>query len=410
MEGSAQRRRLPVLTAVGILGFSSGVPLILTQSTLQAWMRSTGVDLNTIGFFALAGLPYTLKFLWSPLMDRYRPPFLGRRRGWILLTFIAIMAGLALLAGSDPGAHLRMVALLALVVAFASASADINVDAYRTELLPGKLMGPGTSLHITGYRLGMVFAGAVALILADRLPWRTVYLIMALGLVPGAVATFLAPEPEGLRAPRTLREAVVEPFTEFLRRKRSLEVLAFILLYKLGDNLCVSLNVPFLLDQGFSKTEIGLATKVVGMACLIGGGLLGGLLMARMSLIRSLWLFGLLQMFSMTGHVALAMLGRNHALLLLTIAVENSIFAMGSVAYLVLIQRCCDLRSTATQFALLTSLSAVARVVFASPAGVLASALGWPTFFGVCIALAVPGLLLLRRFDSWELPEPAGPA
>ena len=407
MESHAQRFRLPVLTTVGLLGFSSGVPLILTQSTLQAWMRSAGVDLNTIGFFALAGLPYTLKFLWSPLMDRYRPPFLGRRRGWILLTFIAIMAGLALLAGSDPGAHLKMVALLALGVAFASASADINVDAYRTELLPDKLVGPGTSLHITGYRLGMVFAGAVALILADHLPWRTVYLIMALGLVPGAIATFRAPEPEGLRAPRTLREAVVEPFTEFLRRRRSLEVLAFILLYKLGDNLCVALNVPFFLDQGFSKTEIGLATKLVGMACLIGGGLLGGLIMSRMSLLRSLWLFGLLQMFSMTGHVALALLGRNHALLLVTIAVENSIFAMGSVAYLVLIQRCCDLKSTATQFALLTSLSAVARVVIASPAGVMASALGWPMYFGVCIALALPGLLLLRRFSTWELPEPA---
>jgi len=402
---SLRRARLPVLVTVALLGFTSGVPLILTQSTLQAWMRSTGVDLKTVGLFALAGLPYTLKFLWSPLMDRYRPPFLGRRRGWILLMFAALMAMLAWLACSDPHAHLNRVAILALGIAFFSASADINVDAYRTELLPGKLLGPGTSLHITGYRVGMVVAGALALVLADRMSWRMVYLVMALFLVPGAIATFLAPEPEGARAPRSLREAVVEPFAEFLRRRKSLEVLAFILLYKLGDNLCTALNVPFLLDLGFSRTEIGLATKGVGMACLIGGGLVGGLLMARWSLIRSLWFFGVLQMVSMSGHLALALVGRNHALLLLTIAVENSIFAMGTVAYLALIQRCCDLKSTATQFALLSSLSAFARVLFASPAGYLVELAGWPVYFGVCMGLAIPGLLLLRRFGLWELPE-----
>ena len=399
--------RLPVLVTVALLGFTSGLPLVLTASTLQAWMKVSGVDLKTIGFFALAGLPYTLKFLWSPLMDRFKLPFLGRRRGWILVTVLATMALLVLLGHSDPRGHLRLVALLAVAVAFCSASVDINIDAYRTELLPGKLLGPGTSLHITGYRLGIVFAGGLALILSTWMSWRMVYLMMALGLVPGAIATFFSAEPEGLSSPRTLREAVLEPFTEFLRRRRSLEVLAFILIFKLGDNLCSSLNVPFLLDLGFSRGEIGVATKGVGMACLIGGGLVGGVLMSRWSLIRSLWVFGLLQMVSMAGHVALACLGRNHALLLVVIAVENSIFAMGTVAYLALIQRCCDLKSTATQFALLSSLSAFARVLFASPAGVLAAAAGWPVFFLVCMGLAVPGLLLLRRFDRWELPEPA---
>jgi PAT family beta-lactamase induction signal transducer AmpG len=399
--------RSSALVGVAVLGFTSGVPLILTQSTLQAWMRSAGVDLTTVGLFALAGLPYTLKFLWSPLMDRFHPPFLGRRRGWILLMFLAVMVLLGCLAQSDPHAHLRMVAALALGLAFCSASADINVDAYRTELLPGKLLGPGTSLHITGYRLGMVVAGALALVLADHMPWRMVYLVMILAMMPGAIAACLAPEPELRGEPRTLREAVVQPFSEFLRRRKALEVLAFILLYKLGDNLCTALNVPFLLDLGFSRTEIGLATKGVGMACLIGGGLLGGLLMSRWSLIRSLWFFGVLQMVSMSGHLALAMLGRNHALLLVTIAVENSIFAMGTVAYLALIQRCCDFRSTATQFALLSSLSAFARVLFASPAGYLAKYAGWPVYFMVCMALAVPGLLLLRRFAQWEMPEAA---
>jgi len=402
---SAPGARLPVLVTVVLLGYSSGVPFNLLGSTLQAWMHDAGVDLQTIGFFALAGLPYTLKFLWSPLMDRYQPPFLGRRRGWILLTFLAVMVVLVLLGRSDPREHLRMMGALALALCFFAASVDINVDAYRTELLPNRLLGLGISLHNTFFRLGMVCGGGLALFLADRMPWRAVYLIMVLCLLPGALATFLAPEPETPGAPGTLLEAVVGPFREFLGRKGAWEVLAFILLYKLGDNLCVALNTPFLQTLGFSKTEIGLAAKIMGTGCLILGGLAGGVLMSRMSLIRSLWLFGVLQMVSMTGHLALALVGRSHALLLLTVAVENSIFAMGTVAYLSLIQRCCDHRSTATQFALLTSLSALARVLFASPAGVMAAALGWPAYFVVCMAMALPGLLLLRRFETWELPQ-----
>lgn len=399
--------RLPILVTVVLLGFSSGVPYNLIGSSLQAWMHDAHVDLKTIGFFALAGLPYALKFLWSPILDRYRPPFLGRRRGWILVTFLAVMGSLLLIARSDPGNNLHRVAFLAVALAFFAASVDINVDAYRTELLPEKLLGPGVSLHMTAYRLGMVYGGALCLFLADHWSWPLAYMIMALGLIPGAVATFLAPEPEGTAVPRSLGEAVVGPFREFLSRKRAWEVLAFILLYKLGDNLCVALNTPFLQELDFTKTEIALANKVVGMACLIAGGLVGGAIMARWSLRRSLWVFGVLQMVCMTGHLALSLVGKSHVLLLVTVAVENSIFAMGSVAYVSLIQRCCERRSTATQFALLTSLSAMARIVFASPAGVLATSLGWPAYFVMCIAMAVPGLLLLRRFDTWELPGPA---
>ncbi len=408
MDSTHAPRSMPtsVMVWLGVIGFSSGVPLILTQSTLQAWMRSVGVDLKTVGFFALAGLPYTLKFVWSPLLDRFRLPFLGRRRGWILLLLIALMALLALLGRSDPRYHLRIVGLLAVSVAFVSATIDINVDAYRTELLPSHQIALGTTWHITGYRLGMVFASFLALILSDHMAWRMVYLIMAMGLLPGALAALGAPEPKGVVPPRTLAQAVVEPFREILQRRRSGELLAFILLYKLGDNLCTSLNVPFLLDLGFSRTEIGLATKGVGMACLIVGGIVGGLLMSRLTLVKSLWVMGLLQMFSMSGHVALAMVGKNHALLLVTIAVENSIFAMGTIAYLSMIQRCCDLRSAGTQFALLSSLTAFARVLFASPAGILAQRAGWPAYFMVCMAMAVPGLLLLRRFDTWELAAP----
>jgi PAT family beta-lactamase induction signal transducer AmpG len=400
--------RLPVLATVILLGFASGVPLNLIGSSLQAWMADAKVNLATIGFFALAGLPYTFKFLWSPFMDRYRLPFLGKRRGWILVWFLAVMALLAALSRSDPGSDLRLVALLAVALAFASASVDINVDAYRIELLPGRLLGPGVSLHQTSYRLGMVYGGALALFLADLVSWRFAYLVMALGMLPGVAATFLAPEPEGATAaPATLREAVVEPFRDFLGRRRAWAVLAFILLYKLGDNLCVALNTVFLKGLTFSNTEIALANKIVGMGCLIGGALAGGALMARWTLRRSLWVFGVLQMACMTGHLALALVGKSHVLLLVTVAVENSVFAMGSVAYVALIQRCCSLKNAATQFALLTSLAALNRVLFASPAGVLARTLGWPAYFVLCIALAVPGLLLLRGYDSWELPEPA---
>ena len=410
MDASPRPRlSLPVLGTLVILGFTSGLPLNLTQSTLLAKLGDAGVGLVAMGFFSLVGLPYTVKFLWAPLLDRYRPPFLGRRRGWMLVTCLVLAAAIALLGWADPHDHLRMVIGFAVAVAFLSASADISIDAYRTEFLPSPLAGPGTSVHITGYRLGMVFAGALALVLADRLPWSVVYAIMALGLLPGIVLAFRAPEPEGLVTPRTLREAVVEPFKEFLQRRRALEVLAFILLYKLGDNLCSSLNMPFLRQLGFSKTEIGLAMKVVGMACLIGGGILGGLVMARWSLIKSLWLFGILQMVSMSGHVALALMGKNHLMLLVTVGVENSIFAMGTVAYLALIQRCCNLKNTGTQFALLSSLSAFARVLFASPAGILAKSYGWPVFFLTCMALAIPGLLLLTRFSGWELAEPVAP-
>jgi PAT family beta-lactamase induction signal transducer AmpG len=408
MEPAAPRTlNLRILAVVAVLGLTSGVPLTLTSSTLQLRVQDAGVDLRTVGFFALAGLPYTLKFLWSPLLDRYRPPFLGRRRGWILLMVLATLAALGALGQVDPARHLAAVAALALAGAFFSASVDINIDAYRTELLPGKLLGPGVSLHINFYRIGMVVAGALVLILADRLSWGMAYLLIALMLAPGALCCFLAPEPPSHGAPKTLRAAVLEPFQEFLRRKGALEILAFILLYKLGDNLCSSLNLVFLRQLGFSKTELGLAVKVVGLACLLAGAFLGGWLMSRWSLKRSLWIFGLLQMASMSCHVALALVGFSRPLMLSTIAIENSIFAMGSVAYVALIQRCCDLRSTATQFALLSSLSALARVLFASPAGILAERLGWPAFFLTCMAMAVPGLLLLRRFDGWELPENA---
>jgi PAT family beta-lactamase induction signal transducer AmpG len=395
------------MATVAILGFTSGLPLNLTGATMQAWLQWAGVDLRYIGLLSLVGLPYTVKFLWSPLFDRFPIDGLGRRRGWIAITALALMVLLVLLPRTDPAGHLRLAALAAFGIAFASASADIVIDGYRTELLPPDQLGPGVALHQNLYKVGMLVAGSLALVLSDHLSWRAVYAIMALGLLPGAVAALYAPEPVDHGRPRTLREACVEPFRDLLGRRKAWELLAFILLYKLGDNLCVALSTIFFLGKGFSRTEIGLVGKTLGMACLIGGGFLGGWLMSRWSLKRSLWVFGVLQLIAMTGHLALSISGKSHVLLMVAIAVENTIFAMGSVAYVALIQRCCSLKNAATQFALLSSLAALGRVLFASPVGFLVRWFGWPVFFLFCMGMAVPGLLLLRRFDGWELAEPA---
>ena len=393
------------MAAISLFGFASGLPLLLTNSTLQAWMKDSHVDLGLIGLSALIGLPYNLKFLWSPLLDRYTPPFLGRRRGWILLMQIALVAGLSGMAFCDPRTGLGAIAGFALLVAFFSASQDIVVDAYRTELLPQRDLGLGSSFNITSYRVAMLVGGAFALWLADRATWKVVYLVMAAMMVPGMLTAFLAPEPANARPPRTLTEAVVHPFTEFFARHGALEMLAFTILYKLGDMLAASLNTVFLMTLGFSKTEIGLATKGLGLVSLLVGMFLGGLVMRRWSLRRSLVVFGILQASSIAAPYALALVGHNRPLMLATIGAENFCFGTGMVAYAAFLMRICDKRMTATQYALLSSLMALTRTVFSSPAGQLVKWLGWPGFFLLCMAVAVPGLLMLLRYDHWQMPE-----
>lgn len=400
------RYRLPPLVVVTLLGTSSGLPLILAGGTLQAWLKGERVGLEWIGLFALSGTPYLFKFLWAPLLDRFHPPFGGRRRGWIVLMVLALMATFGLLAHCHPTTGLWPMALLALLAAFFSASADINIDALRVELLPPRLAGLGASLHWTGLRMAMLGGAALALALSDRVPWRTVYLVMLLGLLPGAVAALLAPEPEAAPPPRTLRDAALGPFTAFFGRPRALEVLAFMLLFKLGDSLASALNIPFLMDVGFSRSEIAVATQTFGLGALLVGGVAGGWLLNRYPLPRMLGLMGGLQVLGMVATAALARGGRSPALMVLVMVLENSIYAMGMVAQLALIQRLCDPGRAATQFAFLTCLSALSRVLFATPAGLLAQRLGWPAFFLLCAALALPGLLLLTRYRRWHLPSP----
>lgn len=396
--------RNPRIFWVLLLGFSSGIPLALTGSTLQAWMASEGVDLKVIGVFSLVGLPYTAKYLWAPFMDRFSPPFLGRRRGWMVLCQLSLFACAAAMASTNPKEETAVVAGLAFLVAFLSASQDIVVDAYRTEVLLPDELGPGAGVHILGYRAAMIVSGSLALILADHLPWRVVYLLMGGCLSAGVLAAFLAPEPAGGsgKAPSTLRDAVVLPFTEFLKRRDWGGILAFVVLYKLDVVIAMALSTPFLLELGFTKTDIGVVNKGFGMAATIAGTLLGGAFVAKAGMKRSLWVFGVGQSVSTLAFLFLARAGKSYPALVAAIGLENLVSGMGTAAYSAFLMSLCDRRFTATQYALLTSLMAVTRVVAGAPTGFLARAFGWEAYFLVAMASAVPGLLLLLRYDRWD--------
>lgn len=391
-----------------LTGFASGLPLLLTGSTLQAWLTDEKIDLSTIGLFALVGLPYTIKFLWSPVLDRVVPPFLGRRRGWMLILQVIAAISIATLGLLHPATNPWLLAAVAVAVTFFSASQDVVFDAFRRESLPDKELGLGTSVFIGGYRLAMLVSGALALALADRIPWRSVYLIMAGCMVVGIVTTLLCDEPEvEAPPPRTLTEAVVEPFLEFFRRPGALWILAFILFYKLGDQMASALTTPFVLSLGFTKTELAAIAKVFGMGALIAGGLLGGILMLRIGIKRSLWIFGGAQVLGILTFAVLATAGRVPALLATTIVAENLAFGMGGAAYAAFMASVTNKRFTATQYALFSSLLGAVRVFTAAPSGFLARATGWTGYFLLCAVLTIPGLLILFKVAPWHESDPA---
>jgi len=386
-----------------LLGFSSGIPLALTGGTLQAWMASEKIDLTVIGIFSLVGLPYTLKFLWSPLMDRFVPPFLGRRRGWMIICQALLAAAIAAMGFSNPVEAPAMLAALAFSVAFFSASQDIVVDAYRTEVLEPAEYGAGAGVYIMGYRLAMLISGAVALILSDHLSWREVYLFMAATMGVGVIATITATEPKvSSPPPKSIREAVVEPFVDYFKRSGALEILGFIILYKLGDVATGMMTTPFMIQVGFTRTDIGAVNKGFGLIATIIGGLAGGALMMRLGLKRSLWVFGGLQAGSNLMFMLLAIAGKNYPVMVTAIAIENLSGGLGTAAFSAFLMSQCNQRFTATQYALLTSLMAVARVLIGAPTGWMAKNLGWETYFLVTTLLAIPGLLLLLRYDRWQ--------
>ena len=386
-----------------MMGFASGLPLLLTGSTMQAWLRESGVDLTMIGAAAIIGLPYTLKFLWAPLFDRYTMPLLGRRRGWLALCQVALALALLALSVSNPASSLWGVALAALLVTFFSASQDIVIDAYRRESMTDQELGLGSAMFVNGYRVGMLLAGGGGLILADLLSFPGMYQLMALFMGLCILGTLFSPEPrEAAGSPRTLREAVIKPFMEFFKRPEAIAILAFILLYKLGDTLASAINVPFYLDLGFSKSEIGAIAKLFGFWATLIGGTLGGIWILRIGLYRSLWLFGFLQMASTFGFVLLAYTGYNLPMLTGVIAVENFTGGLGTAAFVGFMGAMTDRRFTATQYALLSSLMGVPRVILSVPTGWMAQEMGWAMFFLLCTVLAIPGLLMIRRFKGWD--------
>ena len=386
-----------------VMGFSCGLPLLLTMSVLQAWMKDEGVDLTVIGMMALVGLPYTLKFIWAPFLDRFTLPFLGRRRGWMLVAQIALTVSIVALGQSNPVQNPWLLAFAAFLVTFFSASQDIVIDAYRREDLSDEELGLGSSLYINGYRVGMLLASGGGLIMADYMSFSMVYLILAGCMLPGLITTLLTPEP-GTPAgtPQTMREAVIDPLVEYFGRKDALWILAFVLLYKVGDTMASAMTTPFYLDIGFSKSEIGTVVKLFGFWATIVGGLAGGIMMLRLGINRSLWFFGFLQALSTAGFALLANIGYSIPLLSLVIAFENLSSGMGTAAYAAFMASITNKKFTATQYALLTSLMGVPRVLASAPTGFLAKNVGWEAFFMACALVAIPGMLLLLKFAPWN--------
>lgn len=404
-------------------GFSSGLPLFLLLQLVPAWLRSEGVDLKAIGLLTLIQLPYTWKFLWAPLLDRYALP-LGRRRGWMLVAQLGLIAAIAALGFTAPatlslpdlkhslGAFLlHPVTLLAFAVALCSATQDIALDAYRREILRDEELGLGNSIHITAYRIAGLVPGSLSLILADHLPWSQVFVITALFMLPGLLMSIVVAEPAiAAGSPKTLRGAVTEPFREFIGRagwRQALWVLGFIFFYKLGDSLCTALATPFYLDIGFSKTEIGIIAKNAGLWASIGGGLLGGIWMLRLGIARALWVFGALQMLSILGFAWLAAdTGGEPAWRLMQLGIVVGLEAfgvgVGTAAFVAYIATQTHPAYTATQLALFTSFMAVPRTLINASAGWLVEALGWFDFYLLCFALAAPGMLMLVKVAPWR--------
>ncbi len=387
------------------LGFASGLPLALTGGTLQAWATIEQVSLQEIGFLTLVGTAYTLKFLWAPLVDRYAPPWLGRRRGWMVLMQVLLALGLLAMGCLSPGKTLLPLALLAVLVAFCSATQDIAFDAYRSDVLHKEERGAGAALSVLGYRLAMLVSGGLALILADQwLGWGTTYMLMGGLMLVVALASFWAPEPEvPAQMPSSLRQAVLEPFHEFFRRPEAITILVLIVLYKLGDAFAGALSTTFLIRAaGYTATEVGTVNKLLGLAATIVGALAGGALMARLGLYRSLMLFGVLQAVSNLGFWVISVGPHSMWLMAAGVGIENLCGGMGTAAFVALLMGLCNQQFSATQFALLSALSAVGRTYLAGPlTPQLVQVSGWPTFFLLTVLIALPGLWLLhwRRQD-----------
>ena len=388
------------------LGFTSGLPLFVLINLLQAWLAKSELDIKSIGLFALVMFPYTWKFLWSPLMDRFHFGKLGRRRGWMMLTQVGLLIAIGILGSFDPLTQIRWVVVVACVIAFLSASQDIVVDAFRREILHDNELGLGSAVHVNAYKVAGLVPGALSLILADQMPWQTVFWITAAFMLPGLLCTLMVDEPKIYgQPPKNIREAVVLPFKEFIARggwNKALWVLAFIFWYKLGDSMATALATKFYIDLGFSMTEIGVVSKTVSFWASITGGVLGGIWMVRMGINRALWIFGVLQAVAILGFAWQATVGVNTFVLAIVIGFEAFAVGLGTAAFVAYIMRETDPRFTATQFALFTSLAAVPRTFINATVGMIVDYTGWFNFFLLCFLLAIPGMLMLPKIAPWR--------
>jgi PAT family beta-lactamase induction signal transducer AmpG len=394
-------------------GFASGLPLYLLLNLVPAWLKTEGLSLRAIGAFALIQFPYTWKFLWAPLLDRYGIlPWLGRRRSWMFVSQIGLVAAIGWLGQLSPVEHLSLVVGLTALLAFLSATQDIALDAFRREILPDEELGLGNAIHVNAYRIAGLVPGSLSLILADHLPWSQVFVITAAFMLPGLAMTLSVKEPLAARgSPRTLRDAVVEPFREFFGRhgvQSALLVLAFLFFYKLGDSLCTALATPFYLDMGYSKTEIGVIAKNAGLWPMVIGGILGGIWMIKLGINRALWLFGVVQIVTILGFVWMAGIGPGESTparlvtLAIVIAGEAIGAGLGTTAFVAFMARTTHPAYTATQLALFTSLMAVPRTFINATAGWLVESMGWTNFFWLCFIMAAPGMLLLLKVAPWH--------
>jgi PAT family beta-lactamase induction signal transducer AmpG len=387
-------------------GFTSGLPLYLIFQLVPAWLRTEGVGLAEIGFFTLVQFPYAWKFFWSPLVDRFTLPFLGHRRGWMLVTQLALLISIAAMGYTNPDLSIWTVAYLAAAIAFFSATQDIVLDAYRRELLPNSELGIGNSIHVQTYRLSGLVPGALAFILADHLPWETVFLVVALFMCVGIVLTLVIEEAiSEPTPPTTIVDAVIKPFEEFIDRKglqSAVLILVFVFLYKLGDSMATALSTPFYLDVGFSMTQIGLIAKSASLFAAVFGGIVGGIVMIKLSINRALWLFGLVQITSICGFAVLSVVGADPWVLGAVVAFEYLGVGLGTAAFTAFIARNTHITFAATQFALFTALASVPRILLGSTTGIIAESIGWTNFFLLCTVLAVPGMLLLLKVAPWN--------
>ena len=389
-------------------GFTSGLPLFILISLLPAWFSNSGMDLKTIGLFAIIQFPFTWKFIWAPLFDRFSFG-MGRRRGWLIIFQLLLLITICSLGFIEPKSQLTVVAIISTVIAFFSASQDIVIDAYRRELLSDSELGIGNAIHVNAYKISSLIPGSLALILADSFDWEFVFLITGLFMLPGIIMTLLIKEPLlKYGTPKTLKEAVIEPFKEFKNRKGvkgAFLILLFIFLYKIGDSMATALATPFYLDLGFSMTEIGIIAKNAGLWPGIVGGLAGGVWMIKLGINKALWIFGFMQILATLSFSWLAISGDNNLILAITVGLEFFAAGLGTTAFIAYIAKTTHPRYTATQFALFTGLASVPRTFTNASTGYLVEFFGWYHFFIFCALIAIPGMLLLFKIAPWNQLE-----